>query len=88
MVTVALRSVANKLEPANHLADGEEPKNLSSDHTDSVPLLARDVSYLLKYVGGRLLGSAVCLAGNAVHEGAGVTEEIQGRLDVALHGLD
>lgn len=88
MVSVALRPVANKLEPANHLAHREETEHFGSDNTDGVPLLAGNVSDLLEHVGRRLLGSAVGLAGHTVHERAGVADEVECGLDIALHCLD
>lgn len=38
LATVFLRPVADKLEPANNLADGEEANHLSSDDADGCPL--------------------------------------------------
>lgn len=88
LVLVALCPVADKFEPANHLAYRKETKHFRSDDTSRIPLLAGDVPDLLEQVGGRLLSSAVGLASSTVHESGGVAEEVQSGLEVALHGLD
>lgn len=88
LVLVALCPVADKFEPANHLAYRKETKHFRSDDTSRIPLLAGNVPDLLEQVGGRLLSSAVGLASSTVHESGGVAEEVQSGLEVALHGLD
>lgn len=56
--------VANELEPADHLADGEEAQALGQDHAASRHLCPRDVAGLLGV--GRLK--------QAGEEGAGVLQ--------------
>jgi hypothetical protein len=87
VVLVLLLPVANKLESANDLANGEETDDLGKNNTHRVPLFAGHVPNLRKDVGG-LLGGAVGLAGYAVEEGAGVAESVQCGLDVVLHSLN
>lgn len=87
VVLVLLLPVANKLESANDLADGEETDDLSDNNTHRVPLFAGHVPDLRKDVGG-LLGGAVGLAGHTVEEGTGVTESVQCGLNVVLHSLN
>lgn len=52
MVLVLLGPVANQLETANDLANGEEANDLGSNYANRVPLCAGDVSDLCDDVGG------------------------------------
>lgn len=52
MVCGSTRPVPDNLPPANHLADREEPNNLSDNNTDSSPLFARKVSNPVERIGG------------------------------------
>lgn len=54
MVRSSLSAVANQLESANHLANGEETQALSEDDTTSNQLARSQAASLLEKVLGRL----------------------------------
>jgi len=77
----SLAVVADQLEPANHLADGEETKAFGCHHTTGDDLCRRDVPEVGKGGpgrGGRLL--------DALEEGARVLDLLQQVVPVALDG--
>jgi hypothetical protein len=65
MSTRSLAVIANQLEPANHLADGEESEALSEDDAAGNELGLADVSKLLEQ-GGRLLNCRLEERGGAL----------------------
>lgn len=67
---VLLRPVADKLEPADDLANGEETNDLSSYNANGCPLCARHATDLREDV----LGIGVAgLAGDAIEEAGRMT---------------
>jgi hypothetical protein len=52
VVRSSISAIANKLESANHLADGEETQALGRNNTTSYHLLGVDVPDLLEYASG------------------------------------
>lgn len=78
VTTVPLLPVANNLEAADDLADGEETKDLSGDDTSAPVLCARCAADLVED------GVGV----HRVGERGGVAEGVERGLEVALDGLD
>lgn len=85
LAAVLLRPVADELEPANNLADGEETNNLGSNDTDGCPLCSRHSTDLGEHVLRRRVAGFAC---DAVEQGRRVAEGVQRRLHVCLHLLD
>jgi hypothetical protein len=80
LVMCFLGTVSNKLEAANHLANGEEPDDLSDNNAGSDPLLLRSTSYAVEH------GHGLCRAG---FDGAGArVEKARGVLERVGHGLE
>jgi hypothetical protein len=52
VVFLRLGAVPNKLEAAEHLANGEKANNLCGDNADGHPLCARHAPYLVEHVDG------------------------------------
>lgn len=77
-----LAVVTNNLEPADHLANGEEAEALGSHDTTSNQLSAVDVSELLQHGRGLLRG-----LGGGLRESTGVSNGVQDVLVVALESL-
>jgi hypothetical protein len=78
VTTVPLLPVADDLEAADDLADGEETKDLGGDDTGAPVLCARCAADLAEN------GVGV----HRVGERGGVAEGVERRLEVALDGLD
>jgi len=79
VVRILLGPVADELEPANDLADGEEANNLGGHNTRREPLCAGQVPDLREVVGG-LLGGTAGLVGGTVHQCGRVLKSVQCRL--------
>ena len=78
VTAVPLLPVADELETANDLADGEETKDLGGDDSSAPVLCARCATDLAEH------GIGV----HGVDERGGVAEGVQRGLEVALDGLD
>jgi hypothetical protein len=79
--------IADELEAANHLADGEETKALGSNDTTSDELGAVHVSDTLNYRGRLLSGLGGSLRGG-LRKSAGVERLLVEVLPVALESLE
>ena len=73
---MGLAVVTNELEPANHLADGEEAEKLSQQDAASDDLRPRDVAHLL----------GVERLGEGLDESGGVLQLLPKVLEVGLEG--
>ena len=79
----ALAVVANELEAADHLANGEEAEALSQQNTTTNELGGREVAGALYEIPG-LSSGALC----GLQKAAGVLDALYGSLEVGLEGGD
>lgn len=80
LVVCSLAMVANELEAADNLANGEETKQLGGQDTAADELCSRDVSDLVG-VRGRA-------GGRGLQQGTGVLDGAEGAVEVVLEGSD